>query len=171
MAGLFDNQGPDYQSTKKAAGRFNLGISPKSSEWKKVYGRFEKLLRSKKTIQSILAEHFTHHEARMLILSDRDDVKALQADNTERFNALLEGRLKGVGRNLGTKLTMLYFGLPIEPLISPLDELEMEFRGQKDDGPRYTIQPPLHFLTAHDNRNWGKDALRGTFPLAQENHN
>ncbi|KAF4983523.1 hypothetical protein FZEAL_1058 [Fusarium zealandicum] len=142
-----------------AAARFNPAIAPKDSEWKSVYGEFTELLDSSKTINQIMSEYFTHHEARLFFPSDRADLKKLQDDNTERYNALLAGRLKGVDRSLASKLTMLYFGLPIEPMENPLDDLAMDLGLKEPDHPRYNVEPPLHFLTAHDSRNWGKESL------------
>lgn len=161
----FADQEIDYVSITDAAGRFNLSISPKDADWNKVHAKFSKLLESEKTLETILAENFTHHETRMFIVSDRADIKEIQKQNTRRFHSLLESRFKGIEPNLATKFAMMYFGLPVEPLISPLDELRSLWIGDKDDGPRYTIEPPLHFLTAHADRNWGKDGHKGTFTI------
>ncbi|RSM12090.1 hypothetical protein CEP52_002650 [Fusarium oligoseptatum] len=150
-----------YVSPEEAAKRVNPTITPQDRDWRRVLDTFTELHNSGNTLQKILSEHFTFHEARMLSASDRADIKNLQDVNTERYNALLRGRFLGVERDLVSKLTMLYFGLPVEPLTSLLEELVNEFNLNQPDVPMYNVQPPLHFLSAHKARNWGKDHLRG----------
>jgi hypothetical protein len=154
---------PDaYVSPDEAAKRINPSIDPKSPAWKTQHRRFNKLLHSlDHTLQQILLKNFTWHEARMFVPADRHDLNALQQRNTQRYNALLAGRFKDVGKSLATKMTMLYFGLPVEPMVMPLDELVREIETREPEGQRWTVDPPLHFLTAHSHRNWGKDALMG----------
>ncbi|KAM0424195.1 hypothetical protein ACHAPT_010566 [Fusarium lateritium] len=150
-----------YVSPSEAAERINPTIAPKDDDWTSTLNTFTELYESEKPVQQILSEHFTHHEARMLIASDRPDIKNLQYANTERYNALLRGRFQGVERNVVSKLTMLYFGLPVEPMNSPLDELINDLGINEPMVPLYHVQPPLHFLTAHNARNWGKENMRG----------
>ncbi|RSL49996.1 hypothetical protein CEP54_012153 [Fusarium duplospermum] len=150
-----------YVSPEEAAKRVNPTITPQDRDWRRMHHTFTELHKSDSTLQKILSDHFTHHEARMLLASDRADIKNLQDANTERYNALLQGRFLGVKRDMVSKLTMLYFGLPVEPLTSLLEELVNEFGLNQPDVPMYNIQPPLHFLSAHEARNWGKDHLRG----------
>jgi hypothetical protein len=62
---------------------------------------------------------------------------------------------------------MMYFGLPIAPMEDIHKELSLAV-GMEEEVPLYNIKPPMHFLTAHDRRNWGKDSLKGkltTIPL------
>ncbi|KAL2676568.1 hypothetical protein Neosp_010331 [[Neocosmospora] mangrovei] len=150
-----------HVSPENAAKRVNPMITPQDRDWRRMHHTFTELHKSDSTLQKILSEHFTYHEARMLLASDRVDVKSLQDANTERYNALLQGRFRGVKRDLVSKLTMMYFGLPVEPLKSPLEELVNEFGLNEPHVPMYNVQPPLHFLSAHQARNWGKDSLRG----------
>lgn len=150
-----------YVSPEAAAKRVNPTVTPHGRDWRRMHFTFAELYKSDKTLQKILSEHFTYHEARMLTASDRADIKSLQDANTERYNTLLEGRFRGVERDPVSKLTMVYFGLPVEPLTSPLEELVNEFGLDQPNVPMYNVQPPLHFLSAHQARNWGKDKLRG----------
>ncbi|KAI8658224.1 hypothetical protein NCS55_01097800 [Fusarium keratoplasticum] len=150
-----------YVSPESAAKRVNPTITPQDRDWRRMLYTFTELHKSDKTLQKILSEHFTYHEARMLLASDRADIKSLQDVNTERYNALLEGRFRGVERDLVSKLTMMYFGLPVEPLTPLLEELVNEFGLNQPNVPMYNVKPPLHFLSAHQARNWGKDNLRG----------
>ncbi|KAJ4242751.1 hypothetical protein NW757_011822 [Fusarium falciforme] len=150
-----------YVSPESAAKRVNPTITTQDRDWRRMLYTFTELHKSDKTLQKILSEHFTYHETRMLLASDRADIKTLQDANTERYNTLLEGRFRGVERDLVSKLTMMYFGLPVEPLTSLLEELVNEFGLNQPNVPMYNVQPPLHFLSAHQARNWGKDNLRG----------
>lgn len=150
-----------YVSPEEAAKRVNPTVTPQDPDWTRILDAFTELRKSDDPIQKILSEHFTYHEARMLLASDRPDIKSLQDANTERYNALLQGRFHGVERDLVSKLTMLYFGLPVEPMVSPIEELANEFGLNQPDVPMFNVQPPLHFLSAHEARNWGKDRLRG----------
>ncbi|EEU38041.1 uncharacterized protein NECHADRAFT_47938 [Fusarium vanettenii 77-13-4] len=150
-----------HVSPENAAKRVNPIITPQDRDWRRMHHTFTELHKSDSTLQKILSDHFTYHEAHMLLASDRADIKSLQDANTERYNTLLQGRFRGVKRDLVSKLTMIYFGLPVEPLTSPLEELVNEFGLNQPHVPMYNVQPPLHFLSAHQARNWGKDSLRG----------
>ncbi|KAH7172842.1 hypothetical protein DER46DRAFT_657512 [Fusarium sp. MPI-SDFR-AT-0072] len=149
----------DYVSSDIVATRLDLLIGPSDSQWVKKHKFFSKRLKSDTPIKDIVRENFTYHESRMLMPSDRADMKELQAANTKRYEALLNDRFKGVEDSLETKLTMMYFGLPIAPMEDILKELCMAV-GLEEEVPLYNIKPPMHFLTAHDRRNWGKDSLK-----------
>ncbi|PNP86400.1 hypothetical protein FNYG_00102 [Fusarium nygamai] len=154
-----DESSLDYVSSDITAARLDLLVSPSDSHWVKQHKFFTERLKSDTPIKDIVRENFTYHESRMLMPSDRADVKELQAANTKRYEALLKDRFKGYEDSLATKLTMMYFGLPIAPMEDILKELSMAV-GMQEDVPMYNIKPPMHFLTAHDRRNWGKDSLK-----------
>ena len=164
MAGISsadqDESSLDYVSSDITAARLNLLVSPSDSHWVKQHKFFTERLKSDTPIKDIVRENFTYHESRMLMPSDRADVQELQTANTKRYEALLNDRFKGYEDSLVTKLTMMYFGLPIAPMEDILKELSMAV-GMEEDVPMYNIKPPMHFLTAHDRRNWGKDSLKG----------
>ncbi|KIL85808.1 hypothetical protein FAVG1_10777 [Fusarium avenaceum] len=141
-------------------GRIDLLIDPKSESWVQRYEWFIEALDTDISIDAILRITFTRHEALMLMPSDRPDIKELHAANTKRYKALLAGRFKDVEDSLATKLTMTYFGLPVAPMENPLLELAESLGIEQEEVPRYKVRPPLHFLTAHDRRNWGKDSLK-----------
>lgn len=154
----------EYISEATASLRINPAIDPNSTPWKTQHRLFHLLLHSlDHNIQQILLANFTQHEARMFVPSDRHDLHALQQRNTDRYNALLQGRFKDVEQSLATKITMMYFGLPVEPMAMPLDDLVREIETREPEGQRWEVDPPLHFLTAHEHRNWGKDSLKGMF--------
>ncbi|KAK7424012.1 hypothetical protein QQZ08_008836 [Neonectria magnoliae] len=156
------NLGP-FVTPEEAAARRNLLIKPTDADWQLAHERFASLLgpSSEITIKQLLKLTFTRHEARMFLPSDRPDIRSIQESNTERFHKLRSGRFSTVDDSLATKLTMMYFGLPVEPMVSPLDELAKEMKQKPSEGPLYNVAPPLHFLTAHNHRNWGNDGLRG----------
>jgi len=162
-----DESSLDYVPSDIAATRLDLLIGPNDPQWVKKHKFFSKRLKSDTPIKDIIREDFTYYESRMLMPSDRADVKELQTANTKRYEALLNDRFKGVEDSLETKLTMMYFGLPIAPMEDILKELSLAV-GMEEEVPLYNIKPPMHFLTAHDRRNWGKDSLKGkltTIPL------
>ncbi|KAK2678990.1 hypothetical protein RAB80_004171 [Fusarium oxysporum f. sp. vasinfectum] len=154
-----DESSLDYVPSDIAATRLDLLIGPNDSQWVKKHKFFSKRLKSDTPIKDIIREDFTYYESRMLMPSDRADVKELQTANTKRYEALLNDRFKGVEDSLETKLTMMYFGLPIAPMEDILKELSLAV-GMEEEVPLYNIKPPMHFLTAHDRRNWGKDSLK-----------
>ncbi|KAH7251547.1 hypothetical protein BKA59DRAFT_394120 [Fusarium tricinctum] len=145
--------------------RIDLLIDPESESWAQRHEWFIDALDTDISIDSILRTTFTRHEALMLMPSDRPDIKELHDANTKRYKALLAGRFKHVEDSLATKLTMAYFGLPVAPMENPLLELAKSLGLEQEEVPRYKVRPPLHFLTAHDRRNWGKDSLKA--PEAQ----
>ncbi|KAH7166332.1 hypothetical protein EDB81DRAFT_853019 [Dactylonectria macrodidyma] len=151
----------EYVTPEVAAERLNPAIKPTDAKWREVHEKFTLLLNDKdKTIQQILKENFTRHEARLFVPSDRPEVKELQDSHAERYKVVREGRFKNVEPTLSVKMTMLYFGVPVEPMDSPLDEIAAFLDPREPEGPMFEIAPPLHFLTAHKHRNWGDDALR-----------
>ncbi|KAF4337425.1 hypothetical protein FBEOM_8702 [Fusarium beomiforme] len=155
-----DESSRNYVSSDIATKRLDLLIGPTDVDWFHRHRFFSDKLKSDTPIDDIVQESFTYHESRMLMPSDRADIKELQAANTKRYQALLDNRFKEVEDSLATKLTMMYFGLPIAPIEDILKELAMAL-GPEEEVPLYNIKPPLHFLTAHDRRNWGKDSRKG----------
>ncbi|KAH7140125.1 hypothetical protein B0J13DRAFT_637460 [Dactylonectria estremocensis] len=151
----------EYVMPEIAAKRMNPAIKPTDPRWREVHDKFALLLEDKnKTIQQILAENFTRHETRLFVPSDRPEIKELHNWHAARYKVLREGRFKAVEPTLSVKLTMLYFGVPVEPMDSPLDEMAAFLDSREPVGPVFEVAPPLHFLTAHKHRNWGDDALR-----------
>ncbi|KAJ0329785.1 hypothetical protein COL5a_003610 [Colletotrichum fioriniae] len=67
---------------------------------------------------------------------------------------------------------MLYFGLPVEPILTELTRFSKPDFDVDDWDELCTaeVRPPLHFLTAHDQRNFGYDYMReeqfSTIPVA-----
>ncbi|KAH0489382.1 hypothetical protein TgHK011_009814 [Trichoderma gracile] len=148
---------------EEAQRRVDLAVSPHSKKWIDVHQEFHHLLTDgRMTIRQILSAFFTPHESRLFILSESAILKAIQQDNTYRFRRLLQNRFQGVASDVSTKLTMLYFGLPVEPEDVSLTESDPDIEAQKPESLCNDADPPLHFLAAHEERNWGEETLLGT---------
>ncbi|KAH6609073.1 hypothetical protein Trco_002419 [Trichoderma cornu-damae] len=164
--------GPEWVSTiteNEAQERIDIAVSPKDRKWIETHQAFHKLLAdTEMTIGQILSANFTQHETHLFILSQSAVLRTIQEDNTRRFYSLLQGRFQGVTPDIPSKLTMLYFGLPIEPMDFPLAAMNSAIEIRKPEPPRYAADPPLHFLTAHKERNWGDEALMGEFGIRKE---
>ncbi|KAI6714117.1 hypothetical protein JHW43_003338 [Diplocarpon mali] len=93
----------------------------------------------------------------------------IQRENASTYKeALKSERFRGVHDNLATKLTMLYFGLPIEAMTSN----NMIYSGlDQDDEPDALPEPPrlqrilysekpLEFLDSYHERSYGNPVLR-----------
>ncbi|KAI8311930.1 Protein piccolo [Colletotrichum sp. SAR11_59] len=146
--------------------RYNPLIKPTDAAWKEVEYTFRRMLdRPTLTIKQVLDDHFTLHERKLFLPAvEPRSLRECQEDSTRRYRALLAGRFKGHFPSLATKFAMLYFGLPVEPALSQFAQLSKP-SFEIDDWEQLheaQVSPPLHFLTAHDRRNFGYDHLRGT---------
>ncbi|KFA54163.1 hypothetical protein S40293_06267 [Stachybotrys chartarum IBT 40293] len=140
----------------------DVSLVPADRKWKKTYGYYENQLSENKSIQEIIDENFSELQAALIIPADTPDLQQLQAAQSREYRAILEtDDFEQVESNMALKLTMLEFGLPVEPLRLPFDNLREYMDDREPEASRYDVKPPLHFLTAHKHRNWGKDSLRG----------
>ncbi|KAK4071647.1 uncharacterized protein Triagg1_5885 [Trichoderma aggressivum f. europaeum] len=158
---------------EEAQKRIDLRVTPQDKKWNDVLQEFQRLhADADMTIGQILSEKFTTHEARLFIPSESEILKVIQAENVRRFHERFESRFQGIVLDIPTKLTMLYFGIPVEPMNFPLAEMTFKTDSRKPEPPRYAIDPPLHFLTAHKERNWGNEMLIGredpSYPIPVE---
>jgi len=111
---------------------------------------------------------FTAYEKKLLYPAKRSIdplLFSIQAGETERFRALCAGRFKEKEIRTETKLAMLWFGLPIEPL--PYNDFQgTSSLGDRlfdlgDDLPAKSINEPLKFLNSYDDRTYEFDEFRG----------
>ncbi|KAL6876928.1 hypothetical protein J3F83DRAFT_712458 [Trichoderma novae-zelandiae] len=145
---------------EEAQRRVDLAVSPNDKKWIDIHQAFHDLLADgHRTIGQIFPAFFTPHEICLFVLSESAILKAIQQDNSHRFHRLLQGRFQGVTPDIPTKLTMLYFGLPVEPEDFSRTEKTFDMENRKPEPPRGAVNPPLNFLTAHKERNWGIDGL------------
>ncbi|TDZ34542.1 hypothetical protein C8035_v010842 [Colletotrichum spinosum] len=151
--------------------RYNPLIKPTDESWAAVVDKFRRLLaRPSVRVQDILDDHFTPHERNLFLpASEPPSLRDCQRDNTKRYEALLGGRFKGHVPTLASKFAMLYFGLPVEPILSEYSSLSTSGPDfdDGDDVHHVEARPPLHFLTAHDRRNFGHDSMKGQKPPGQ----
>ncbi|PNP51767.1 hypothetical protein THARTR1_07536 [Trichoderma harzianum] len=158
---------------EEAQKRIDLLVTPQDKKWNDVLQEFQRLHADPDmTMGQILSDKFTTHEARLFIPSESVVLKSIQEGNAIRFHQLLQSRFQGVTPDIPTKLTMLYFGFRVEPMNFSLAEMTFKMESRKPEPPRYAIDPPLHFLTAHKERNWGNEMLMGkedpSYPIPVE---
>ncbi|KAK2055169.1 hypothetical protein LY76DRAFT_637968 [Colletotrichum caudatum] len=144
--------------------RYNALIKPTDDEWIRVYDIFKDLL-AQPTLRTeqVLKSYFTEYERKLFMPATEPlSLRNCQEDNTRRYKILVAGRFKSFHLSLATKFTMLYFGLPVEPILSELVESAKPDFDVEDGDELYEVEvrPPLHFLTAHDQRNYGHDHMR-----------
>lgn len=151
----------DYVGEEHASKRINPWITAEHSEWGRVLRYFNEQLESGQGLRKIMFRHFTAHEAELLVSSDRADLKQLQKEDTERYHVLVSGRFENVEQNMALKLAMVHFGLPVEPIFPAITSVAREMDNGDTREPLFDAQKPLHFLTAHSRRNWGRESLRG----------
>ncbi|KAF6811331.1 hypothetical protein CSOJ01_05760 [Colletotrichum sojae] len=145
--------------------RYNPLIKPSDEAWEKIEKQFRALLEQPTiSVDKILSEYFTDHERKLFLpATEPRSLRNTQETNTKRYEALLAGRFRGHRVSLAVKFTMLYFGLPVEPVLAGLfNYVKPDFDVDDWDELREVeVQPPLHFLTAHDHRNYGLDHMKG----------
>ncbi|TLS30725.1 hypothetical protein PpBr36_02772 [Pyricularia pennisetigena] len=168
---------------KATPDRWRPMIGAGDEEFKEIWDMFDKMRHhgeKRLGLDDILEKHFTRHEASLFIPADREKSPAIayiqrQASRryhklvkTERFAGLKQASSAEV---LISKLTMLYFGLPIAPY--SFVSFDDQVAGQEDeDGITYDtvelVHPehrPLKFLNKYTERSYGKDISRRPDPL------
>lgn len=159
---LGDTEWTSTVTESEAQERIDLTVLSGDEKWKDTYRTFEDLFADVDTsIDQILTSKFTQHEIHLFMLSASETLKAIQDDNTARFDTLLQTRFQDIASDIVTRLTMLYFGLPIEPIDFSLTDMTYKMEIREPDSPRDIGDPPLHFLAAHKERNWGDESLIG----------
>ncbi|KAK1574131.1 uncharacterized protein LY79DRAFT_640270 [Colletotrichum navitas] len=146
--------------------RYNALIRPTDDDWISVHEKFRDLL-SQPTLRTeqVLESYFIEYERKLFMPATEPlSLRNCQENNTRRYRSLITGRFKDCHLSLATKFTMLYFGLPVEPILYELVESAKPDFDVDDCDELYDVEvhPPLHFLTAHDQRNYGRDYMRGT---------
>ncbi|CAG8973082.1 hypothetical protein HYALB_00009386 [Hymenoscyphus albidus] len=132
----------------------------------------------KKAVIDVLEAHFEDGQISIIQPMGIDGaVLQIQNEHTALYNANIAkgGKYFGCGNNLTTKLTMLHFGLPVEPMTKnnilgcgkgkdeddPPDEEEDEFQRYERI---YYAQKPLDFLDTYWERGHGYPILRRNKP-------
>ncbi|KAH6877126.1 hypothetical protein B0T10DRAFT_584564 [Thelonectria olida] len=116
-----------YVSSEDARHRLNPSIEPDDAEWKSVHEHFTNLTQNSNTsVNQILMDTFTRREAILFVWSDLPQIKKVQDSRTKLYHSILNNRYRGLEVTLATKLTMLYFGLPVEPCDPHSDEMDLD---------------------------------------------
>jgi hypothetical protein len=158
--------------------RWNLNIDPNDDEWKSERAKFRKLLATG-SVASVLEAEFDEGQKLLLIPPfSSGSLLQVQLENTRDYRAFFErgARFNGVSNNLATKLTMLKFGLPVEPVT--LKNIERCGNDADEDDPpddpegvprvqriMYS-EKPLQFLDSYHERSYGYPILRSKSPYA-----
>jgi hypothetical protein len=164
--------------------KFNMNINQHDKDWMGTRQEFINLLKDENTTpMAIFKENFD--KAQILYLMPPEDdgiILTIQREHTQEYKDALgpKGRFRGVPDNLATKLTMLHFGLPIEPITLKnvqncgrvdRDGNDIDKSDAADDpqeAPRIQkimwAEKPLEFLDKYDDgRSYGFPKLRSEF--------
>ncbi|KLU83917.1 hypothetical protein MAPG_02966 [Magnaporthiopsis poae ATCC 64411] len=157
---------PDKRAETKA--RWRLGISCDDEEFQKKADEFAAMFDKEDDPQAlinVLDKYFTEHEKALFLQSPYDsELGRLQRDYSRKYHRLLRterfrnAKVATPAEAKVTKLTMLYFGLPVSPYDSrdvdreppsdSEDEFVPEILDDKDSG-------ALRWLNAYGKRTYG----------------
>jgi hypothetical protein len=145
-----------------------LDIKPDDLEWKRYHSLFQKEL-TERNVREVLDRHFEEGQ-KLVVLPPpmKGFILDIQNENTIEYKKLLKGQLKGAKSNLITKLTMLHFGLPVEPLSLSNILSAGKDEDDPDDAPEdlpgiqriMFAEKPLEFLDSYHERSYGFPILR-----------
>ncbi|RDL31056.1 uncharacterized protein BP5553_09845 [Venustampulla echinocandica] len=154
-------------------------IKPTDEEWKTKRVYFHEAL-TKASIKDVLQKDFEEAQELLLQPSRRaGSTQKIQTEHTEIYKEALgpQGAFHGTKNNLATKLTMLHFGLPVEPMGAQnmlnagldldADDPEEEPEGRPRVQRIFYAAKPLQFLDDYHERSHGFPMLRR--PKAKEN--
>ncbi len=154
--------------TRKIKLDLQLDITPNDSEWKNWNQLFHhEILEG--TVEGVLEQFFEEGQRLAIIPPPTQGIILdIQKEHTKEYKELLEGQLKGQKTNIITKLTMLHFGLPVEPLslqnIINAGKDESDKEDAPEDLPRVQrimfAEKPLQFLDSYHERSYGFPILR-----------
>lgn len=159
---------------KKATRGRRYNIRPDDAEFVAKEREFAAMLAHPNlTTNMIIDKTFDSFERKMLEPANKQSDPTLfeiQQENRARFNEICKtGRFKGKVILLQTKLAMLWFGLPVEPMKhNPFksfginqDEDDIEDFMDMEMGEMMEFSPePLKCLNAYEDRAYGKDRYR-----------
>jgi hypothetical protein len=154
--------------------KWNIEIKPKDDEYLAVRAKLHDELREE-SVLTVVTKYFEDAQRLLIQPPPRDGIiLKIQRQNGEEYKKALavDGTFEGEKNNLTTKLTMLYFGLPIEAMtlnnilnagVKDVDDEE----DTPDDLPRVQrimfSEKPLQFLDEYHERSYGFPMLRRKF--------
>jgi len=159
--------------------RFKPDILPSDPAWEGVEEYFKWILLFEREeapeapqVYRVLQDELVESQLLLAIPATNSGYRAkIQDENTERYHEALRTTFQGKPDNLVTKLAMLCFGLPIEPLTAT----NVKFAGGLEDvpsednekqGPGQIIErivwseKPLQFLDYYNERSYGFPMIR-----------
>ncbi len=114
---------------QEAPKRWNSRIMPDDEEFRNILDTFHAhLADSSMSLVDIFGNYFTNYEQTLLLPASKKQnpvLARLQSSNRKRYNALLESprfRDWSSRADLGFKLTLAYFGLPVAPITIDFDQ-------------------------------------------------
>jgi hypothetical protein len=150
---------------------FQLDITPDDEKWQSWFETFQTQLQQG-TVLEVLGKYF--EEAHLLLIQPAPTdgvIFQLQKNNAAEYRRALAGRFNSQSDNLITKLTMLNFGLPVEPMtlnnILRAGHDENDPEDAPEEVPRVQrimyAEKPLEFLDKYHGRNHASPMLRSKF--------
>jgi hypothetical protein len=147
---------------------FQLDITLDDDRWQSWFETFQTELQQG-TVLEVLEKYF--EEAHLLLIQPAPTdgvIFQLQQNNAAEYRRALAGRFSSQSDNLITKLTMLHFGLPVEPMtlnnILKAGHDEDDPEDAPEDSPRVQrimyAEKPLEFLDKYHGRSHGHPMLR-----------
>lgn len=152
-------------------------ITHQDQEWQSKLIEFQDLLADyaqngrRRPLLGLMKEIFLESQIRRLTAyGDTSRLAVLQRrDTILYFDALQKGAFQGVYNNSATKFTMVYFGLPVEPLT--VINIEQAGKNQNDAPEKlnpdysllsrsYAVESDLEFLDMYHERAYGYPCLR-----------
>jgi hypothetical protein len=170
----------DISNNPESRLRFKPDILPTDPTWEGVEEYFKWILQGEREespeapqIYRVLQEEMLESQRLLAIPAINSGYRAkIQDHNTERYHEALKTTFVGKPDNLVTKLAMLCFGLPIEPLTIanvqfaggledvPAEDTENQSYGQMMERILWS-EKPLEFLDRYNERSYGYPMIRG----------
>jgi hypothetical protein len=150
---------------------FQPNITPEDELWRNTFDVFRAEL-SAKSVQQVLDDNFADWQKFLLLPPETaGSILDLQRKNSKKYKASLSTTFSSARDNILTKLTMVHFGLPVEPFTlnnilraadndnDPEDSPDEKARMQRI---MYT-EAPLEFLDGYDERSFGFPIIRSEY--------
>jgi hypothetical protein len=164
--------------------RFKPDILPSDLAWEGVEEYFKWILQFEREeapeapqVYRVLQDELVESQLLLAIPAINSGYRAkIQDENTERYHEALRTTFQGKPDNLVTKLAMLCFGLPIEPLTVtnvkfaggledvPSEDNEKQGHGQIIERIVWS-EKPLEFLDYYNERSYGFPMIRSELTL------
>lgn len=150
-----------------------LDITLDHQEWQQEFARFKNLINTE-SIQNVLDRNFQPWQQHFLLPPlVNGEILKLQNENTKKYKEALKGSFSTAKDNIITKLTMVHFGLPVEPFtlnnILHADKDENDAEDAPEEPARVQrimyAEAPLEFLDGYDQRGHGFAMIRSKCSL------